>query len=201
MNCSCSSDIKTKPTEFCLYCIHKHLSAALVLSEFITNKVKVIDYRAAAQINLAMLHLLDKVDDYEEEISVCHSLIFRILSKKSFIQDLEMLVKRFWDEINGVKHDIIESRAEQIDENDIRVAALKLSIVIELMKYERTYEDVNFSTAIGQLVNASWILQNVDEDLSDECRKAYHNIENHNISIEDIEKIRSSVFNKYIKYF
>ena len=191
MNCSCNANAKVKPTEFCIYCVHKHLSTALSLTEFIKKDICPIDYRIAAQVNLAMLHLLDKADSYEKEIKLCKDIITNTVDKNVFIKDLEQLTSHFWKSINESRTSLNEKESyRELSDSTIEFAILKISVAIELMKYEPSYESVNYSTAIGQIVNASWTLNNIDKQLAEQCRSIYHSIENKDIDISKIESFR-----------
>lgn len=199
MNCSCLQNIKVKPNEFCIFCVHKHLTTALSLSEFVTNEKRVVDYRIAAQVNLAILHLIDKAKDYENEIVICRNIIFNVINKKEYFSDLNKIVDYFWKESNSIEPIRLKyEEKKEIDNNSIEFALLKMSIAIELMKYEISYENVNYSTAIGQLVNAGWVLNNIDKQLSEQCRNIYHDIENRQADISKIESFRFHLLNKYI---
>ena len=72
--CNCSSNNKVKPNETCLFCCHKHLAAALALTNesFLDDSILL---RIASQIQLAAWHF-DK--NYLEYVNECKRIILRI---------------------------------------------------------------------------------------------------------------------------
>lgn len=180
MNCSCANGAKVKPTQYCAFCVHKHLSTALALSEFVTAERRAIDFRVAAQVNLAVLHMTDRAEEFRGEIAFCHGVIASVVRKGDFREGLCRVTSHFWEaarSASGAAPARSWEAAEALSDGSIDFALLKVSAAIELMRYEISYEGVNFSTAIGQLVCAGWALGRLDRQLGEECRGLCHRIE------------------------
>lgn len=199
--CICASN-KIKPNETCLFCCHKHLAAALALTnEELLNDELLL--RIASQIQLAAWHF-DK--NYIEYVKECKNIINKILTFNLFKEDLITLVEESWElylNKKGVKHSYFNTNInsiENIDQNYLD-GMLCVSNAIELYKYEEHYKNVNLSYVIGQLTLASWHFQKNYKNYSLKLRIIYNKINTNTFNINELEEFKIYLWKKYKQNF
>lgn len=200
-NCNCKS-LKIKPNETCLFCCHKHLAAALALTnnELFNDELLL---RIASQVQLAAWHF-DK--NYIEYVKECKNIINKILSFNLFKENLIKLTENTWKlylKDKNIKHPYYNtdiSKIENIDQNYLE-GMLCISNSIELFKYEEDYKDINMSYIIGQLTLASWHFQKNYKHYSLKSKIIYNKINLENFDINELEEFKSFLWKKYKKDF
>lgn len=200
-HCNCKST-KIKPNETCLFCCHKHLAAALALTnEEILNDNLLL--RIASQIQLAAWHF-DK--NYIEYVKECKNIINKVLSFNLFKDNLIQLTENTWNLYSSnknIKHQYFNtdvSKIENIDQNYLD-GMLCISNAIELYKYEESYKDINMSYIIGQLTLASWHFQKNYKNYSLKTRIFYNKINSNNFDISELEEFKNLLWKKYKENF
>jgi hypothetical protein len=183
--CDCTKNKKIRPFDTCIYCAHKHAASALALSNF-KNKKVLFKFRIISQLVLSRWHLNDSFGNLH---SIYENLINSIINDVDYKHDLTNLVEFLWqsknDEINDSYLNNISNINFKFD--PIINGLINLSNTIELLKYENTYLNINYSYAIGQLNLAMWTFQDINQKYANECREIYKNIEINNIDIGRIE--------------
>ena len=172
MKCTCSSNIKVKPFDSCIFCAHKHAASALALTKFLINKESIISSK-----------------NYKSLIDENNDIVNLILNLKDFQNKLTNYVENLWELINDNKYDSLLVNNEDFfsnNESSYKNGMLALSNSIELLKFENTYKNINISYAIGQLVISTWIFDNIDTNIAKTIRSFYKEIEQSN---EDFKKI------------
>ena len=191
--CSCLNNIKIKPDEFCIQCVHKHLASAFALTDFIADENDKLMPRIAAQVCLALFHLKPKIKEYADEINACKWIIQKILSRTQQIQEWVVVLKNLTASVwKNEKFQFKEQIVELTDREDL---ILKLSNAIELINFEPSYELVNISLAIGQLVLATWDFKKLGMMTEmNECREIYVSLETKKPMTELLMLMRSRIW-------
>lgn len=196
--CDCSSNNKVKPNETCLFCCHKHLAAALALTNESIFDDSIL-LRIASQIQLAAWHF-DK--NYLEYVNECKRIILNVLYFKEFKTNLINLTESSWNlylKNKNIKHQYFNtdiSSLEGIDQNYLN-GMLCVSNAIELFYYENTYQSINFSYVIGQLVLASWHFQKKYKNYSLKLRILYNKIDLNTFNINELIEFKNFLWKKY----
>lgn len=199
--CTCTTN-KVRPNETCLFCCHKHLAAALAL----TNNSLIDDtllLRIASQIQLAAWHFNKNYLNFVER---CQKIIKKVLFFEEFKSELIKLVEDTWDLYSKNKnikyqyYNIDISKLENINQNYLN-GMLCVSNAIELFSYENTYQDINLSYVIGQLVLAAWCFQKEYKNYALKTRIIYNKINLNNFDINELEEFKNILWKKYKKNF
>jgi hypothetical protein len=103
---------------------------------------------------------------------------------------LESFVANVWACINNKSKSEFKYESGESGYDKYVEAILKVSVVIELLRYEIGYESINFSTAVGEMVVVCWMLSFYDKELAEQCKDIYNSIENHEFSIDRLENFR-----------
>jgi hypothetical protein len=186
MKCTCSSNIKVKPFDSCIFCAHKHAASALALTKFLINEESIISLKICSQLILSKWHLSK---NYKNLIDENDDIVNLILNLKDFQNKLTNYVENLWELINDNKYDSLLVNNEDFfsnNEGSYKNGMLALSNSIELLKFENAYKNINISYAIGQLVISTWIFDNIDINIAKTIRSFYKEIEQFN---EDFKKI------------
>jgi hypothetical protein len=186
MKCTCSSNIKVKPFDSCIFCAHKHAASALALTKFLINKESIISLKICSQLILSKWHLSK---NYKSLIDENDDIVNLILNLKDFQNKLTNYVENLWELINDNRYDSLLVNNEDFfsnNESSYKNGMLALSNSIELLKFENAYKNINISYAIGQLVISTWIFDNIDTNIAKTIRSFYKEIEQFN---EDFKKI------------
>lgn len=190
MKCTCSSNIKIKPFDSCIFCAHKHAASALALTNFLIDDKSIILLKICSQIILSKWHLSKK---YKKLISNSNEIVNKIINFKDFKNDLITYVEDLWTLINDNTYDDLiinnEDFFSKFEPSYIN-GIITLSNSIELLKSEINYKNINLSYAIGQLVISSWMFQDLDVETSLIIRNIYKKIE---ISYENTSKINDNI--------
>jgi hypothetical protein len=183
--CECSKNKKIRPFDTCIYCAHKHAACALALSNLKNNKI-LFKLRIISQLVLSRWHLNEA---HKNLYHVYDLLIESIIKNHDYKKDLTDLVEFLWQVKDSKINEITlnDNTDKKIVDNKIINGLINLSNAIELLKYENTYLNINYSYAIGQLNLAMWNFQDINQEYAIACREIYKNIEINNIDIEKIE--------------
>ena len=197
MMCNCKSrDIK--PTDDCPACIHKHLAIALTLLVEAGWGLKIEKLRAAAHLHLAIFHMSSKLE-YEQHRKYVKFIAVKTLAGVDAMNELKDYTAYWMMRLEGKDEEFSFPIFEEQKDNDIILrSALKLEIAAELLRYEIGYFDINKSLAIGQLVEAGWMLNRFDQSAFKKCRDIQNSIEEMTLADDSLEKLAEEVWNRYI---
>lgn len=198
-HCLDSTVIRTRPFETCLYCAQKHLSSALAMSVFDFTGKNPIVVRIASQVQLAAWHF---GNTYSNEYDRCLKIINNIFQLKPYKEQLTELTEISWNDLSiSLKHFSDDENILIKSDKNFKAACLHVANAVELLKFEKNYQNINYSYAVGQLVLANWIFEDIDKSLADKCRSMYHDVELENLNLEDFEVFRNSLWDRYLNKY
>ena len=171
--CECTKNKKIRPFDSCIYCAHKHASAALALSSVFEKNI-LIKLRIISQLNLSMWHLNKS---YFRLINSYKNIINKILRNDEYKSDLTNLVEFLWENKDNNINDVSTNETNYYEENTLINGVILLSNALELLRYEYSYRNINYSYAIGQLNLAMWCFQDINQIYAGRCRELYKSIE------------------------
>lgn len=188
--CECLKNKRIRPFDSCIYCAHKHATSALALTNLINDDNKLIKLRIISQLNLSSWHLNKSFYNLNKKYQL---IINKILKNEDFKDELTNLVEFLWIQRNNRSNDIQTKENFNLSEKTIINGLIFISNALELLKYENTYLNINYSYAIGQLNLAMWCFQEINETYAQECRELYKFIESDNINFNKIENFMKKI--------